>query len=195
MTSIPVLIRAGVRIGLAVVGALCGGPLLADDLPAAAGDASWTIVIRPLPAESGPVAGVAAVPALPTVPAPPVPPPPYTEPAETPGAGAAPQSGLPGDALPMELLSPFGPRMSYVVAYDQIPFNRSEYEANPSYRHDAALELMFGQLRPTTIMRQTSPYFSRYPDFFRYRYPVYPYPPTGFGALPHPVLRPGVYAW
>jgi len=65
--------------------------------------------------------------------------------------------------------------MTYAEAYASVPFSRSEYEANPSYRHDAAMELMFGQLRPMTVIRQTIPYFSRYPDMFRYRYPVFPY--------------------
>jgi hypothetical protein len=74
------------------------------------------------------------------------------------------------------------PRMTYAQAYAQIPFSRSEYEANPGYRHDAALELMFGVLRPVTVMRQTAPYFSRYPDMFRYRYPVYPYTSGGGGT-------------
>ena len=74
------------------------------------------------------------------------------------------------------------PRMTYAEAYTQIPFSRSEYEANPGYRHDAALELMFGVLRPVTVMRSTTPYFSRYPDLFRYRYSVYPYNSAGGGA-------------
>lgn len=74
------------------------------------------------------------------------------------------------------------PRMSYAQAYAQIPFSRSEYEANPGYRHDAALELMFGVLRPVTVMRHSMPYFSRYPDLFRYQYSVYPYPYTGGGT-------------
>jgi hypothetical protein len=74
------------------------------------------------------------------------------------------------------------PRMTYAQAYAHIPFSRSEYEANPGYRHDAALELMFGVLRPVTVMRQTTPYFSRYPDLFRYRYSVYPYASGGGGA-------------
>ena len=73
-------------------------------------------------------------------------------------------------------------RMTYAEAYAQIPFTRSEYEANPGYRHDAALELMFGVLRPVTVVRQTMPYFSRYPDLFRYRHAVYPYPSAGGGT-------------
>jgi len=74
------------------------------------------------------------------------------------------------------------PRMTYAQAYAQIPFYRSEYEANPGYRHDAAMELMFGAMRPTSISRHTMPYFSRYPDLFRYRYSVYPYPYSGGGT-------------
>lgn len=41
----------------------------------------------------------------------------------------------------------------YREIYASIPFDRAEYEANPSYRHDATLELMFGKMRPTTIHR------------------------------------------
>lgn len=40
---------------------------------------------------------------------------------------------------------------SYTEVYNSIPFRRSEYLANPSYRHDATIELMLGQVRPTTI--------------------------------------------
>lgn len=65
--------------------------------------------------------------------------------------------------------------MTYAEAMAQIPFNREEYEANPSYRHDAAMELMFGAMRPTAIVKQNIPYFSRYPDFFRNRFQIFPY--------------------
>jgi hypothetical protein len=41
----------------------------------------------------------------------------------------------------------------YREIYSAIPFDRAEYEANPSYRHDATLELLFGKMRPTTIHR------------------------------------------
>lgn len=42
----------------------------------------------------------------------------------------------------------------YTEVYNQIPFSRAEYDANPSYRHDAAIELLLGQIRPVT--RQTT---------------------------------------
>jgi hypothetical protein len=99
-------------------------------------------------------------------------------------AGASPSDNASreGEAPASAASGPSEPRMSYAAAYAQIPFSRSEYEANPGYRHDAALELMMGAMRPTTIMRTTSPYFSRYPDLFRYKYPVYPYPNMGGGS-------------
>ncbi len=42
----------------------------------------------------------------------------------------------------------------YRTVYNSIPFSRAEYEANPSYRHDATMEFLFGQMRPTVIHRQ-----------------------------------------
>ena len=41
----------------------------------------------------------------------------------------------------------------YQRIYNSIPFNRAEYRANPSYRHDAAMEILFGEMRDTTIIR------------------------------------------
>ncbi|HEY3963738.1 MAG TPA: hypothetical protein VGM05_04220 [Planctomycetaceae bacterium] len=99
-------------------------------------------------------------------------------------AGASPSDNASreGEAPASAASGPLEPRMSYAAAYSQIPFSRSEYEANPGYRHDAALELMMGAMRPTTVMRMTMPYFSRYPDLFRYKYPVYPYLNMGGGS-------------
>jgi len=88
-----------------------------------------------------------------------------------------------GDVVPVSAASgTSAPRMTYADAYAQIPFYRSEYEANPSYRHDAAMELVLGAMRPMMISRQTPSYFSRYPDMIRYRHPVYPYPYSGGGT-------------
>lgn len=92
---------------------------------------------------------------------------------------------------------------SYQEVYESIPFRRSEYLANPSYRHDATMEILFGQMRPTTIVRNNSaerientaptiarPYLSTPSDYNAYpwHYNVYPgfypfvTPPlTGFG--------------
>jgi hypothetical protein len=100
------------------------------------------------------------------------------------GSGApAPAPEGQGGVVPVSAASgTSAPRMTYADAYAQIPFYRSEYEANPSYRHDAAMELVLGAMRPMMISRQTPSYFSRYPDMIRYRHPVYPYPYSGGGT-------------
>jgi len=90
---------------------------------------------------------------------------------EAPAPAEAPSLGTPVSAAS----GGFSPNMSDADAYAMVPFSRSEYEANPSYRHDAAMELMFGVMRPQYQMRMVMPYFSRYPDLFRYHFPVYPY--------------------
>jgi hypothetical protein len=90
---------------------------------------------------------------------------------EAPAPAEAQSLGAPASAAS----GAFAPHMTYAEAYAMVPFSRAEYEANPSYRHDAAMELMFGVMRPQYQMRMVMPYFSRYPDLFRYRYPVYPY--------------------
>lgn len=42
---------------------------------------------------------------------------------------------------------------SYAHVYATIPFNRAEYNSNPSYRHDSTMELLTGNSRHTTIVR------------------------------------------
>lgn len=52
--------------------------------------------------------------------------------------------------------TPFAPQTAlYRDIYFSIPFNRAEYNAYPSYRHDATMELLFNQMRPTVIQRGT----------------------------------------
>ncbi|MEZ6065052.1 MAG: hypothetical protein R3B90_04955 [Planctomycetaceae bacterium] len=62
-------------------------------------------------------------------------------------APSAPRSG--------SVVGPTG--LTYEQAYASIPYRRAEYLANPGYRHEAAMELMYGQLRPTTNVRQSNP--------------------------------------
>lgn len=45
----------------------------------------------------------------------------------------------------------------YVVAYNSVPFSRAEYDANPSYRHDAAMEMLTGQLRTKIVNQYPAP--------------------------------------
>ena len=60
--------------------------------------------------------------------------------------------------------------MSYEEAYAAVPFSRTEYEANPTYRHQAALELLFGTLRPMTTVQNYTPRAFRYPDSYQMPY-------------------------
>ncbi|HQZ69253.1 MAG TPA: hypothetical protein PLY87_29400 [Planctomycetaceae bacterium] len=42
---------------------------------------------------------------------------------------------------------------AYTRIYNSIPFNRTEYEANPNYRHDSAMEILTGHARHQTIVQ------------------------------------------
>lgn len=86
--------------------------------------------------------------------------------------------------------------VSYSQVYNSIPYSRTEYLANPSYRHDTTVELLAGQLRPTVIQRTSGgervvneipdlyrPYLPSYSDFwgnpgFRFFTPYLPVPPV-----------------
>ncbi|APZ94025.1 hypothetical protein [Fuerstiella marisgermanici] len=46
----------------------------------------------------------------------------------------------------------------YTRIYKSIPFNRAEYDVNPSYRHDSAMEILTGNARHKTVVHHgTSP--------------------------------------
>lgn len=45
---------------------------------------------------------------------------------------------------------------SYAAVRGTIPFSRSEWEADPTYRHNATMELMLGQLRDMVVYRYPS---------------------------------------
>ncbi|WP_145367182.1 hypothetical protein [Maioricimonas rarisocia] len=76
--------------------------------------------------------------------------------------------------------------MTYEQAYASIPYRRHEYLANPSYRHEAAMELLFGQMRPTTIHKQQAARWVHEPELTPYR----PYIPAKFDywTVPRPVI-------
>ena len=46
---------------------------------------------------------------------------------------------------------------AYAEVYNSIPFRRSEYLANPSYRHEATVEILLGQVRPKTVANVSTP--------------------------------------
>jgi len=82
---------------------------------------------------------------------------------------------------------------TYDQIYESIPYRKSEHLANPSYRHDSTMEIMFGQLRPTVIHREQSsgmqPSAPQLPIA-----PMYPWRPYNLGSgslwnYSTPVLR------
>lgn len=56
-----------------------------------------------------------------------------------------------GEPIPVVTPAPGVDPAAYWCVYRTIPFIRTEYLANPSYRHEATMEFLFGQLRPTVI--------------------------------------------
>jgi hypothetical protein len=79
----------------------------------------------------------------------------------------------------------------YRDVYNSIPFIRAEYRANPSYRHDATMEFLFNQMRPTVIQRGTTNVYQYDHDaygwgglggYYPYDPPYYPY---GYGLRIH----------
>jgi hypothetical protein len=77
----------------------------------------------------------------------------------------------------------------YREVYNAIPFDRVEYEANPSYRHDAAMEMLFGKLRPTVIQRSHTTIDVHAPPMPPL---AAPYSPYGFNSYFFPFFSPGV---
>ena len=45
----------------------------------------------------------------------------------------------------------------YTEVYNSIPFNRAEYNRNPTYRHDSTMEILTGNSRTQTIVRHGRP--------------------------------------
>lgn len=98
---------------------------------------------------------------------------------------------VPANPCPIASMDSASRAQMYRDVYDSIPFSRAEYEANPSYRHDATMEFLFGQMRPTVINRQqrtqvdvnmpSLPYYGAGLQFNRYgiynRWSPYMYPP------------------
>ncbi len=93
---------------------------------------------------------------------------------------------VPAEALPLAPSSvPVTMNMAaqYQEIYLSIPFSRVEYNANPSYRHDATMEILFGQMRPTVVYRTPAPVYNYYDSgsFF----PQQPYYPYSYGLRIH----------
>jgi|GEM_PF-2290858 hypothetical protein len=100
--------------------------------------------------------------------------------------------------VPRPTIVPFTPPVYvpqtalYRDIYFSIPFNRAEYNYYPNYRHDATMELLFNQMRPTVIQRGTTnvnqfgvnPGYG-FPNGYPYTYPYQPYYPFSYGLRIH----------
>ncbi len=85
--------------------------------------------------------------------------------------------------------------LSYAEIYRSIPFSRAEYLANPSYRHEATMEIMMGQLRPTvTHKTYRAKVQGSFPARLPYRthYQIAPLDPYRSGFYPR-YYRPNLY--
>ncbi|MEW4489841.1 hypothetical protein AB1L42_17290 [Thalassoglobus sp. JC818] len=79
---------------------------------------------------------------------------------------------------------------TYKQIYDAIPYRRADYLANPNYRHDTAVEILFGEMRPTVIHRQDQPQRVVNPRPQIFRPDMFPY----IGDYRKYYWRSGLYA-
>lgn len=77
----------------------------------------------------------------------------------------------------------------YMRIYSSIPFNRAEYNVNPSYRHDSTMEILTGNARHNTIVRHDAA--SSRPVERRPNAPYSIYNP----ATPFPIWNPAAYGY
>jgi hypothetical protein len=91
-----------------------------------------------------------------------------------PGDCAAPHTVVSVDP-PKGTVDPRYLAQMYSEIYRSIPFNRAEYDANPSYIHETTMEMLFGQLRPTVIHRNTTTVHHHHEG---YGFSGYAYPPV-----------------
>ncbi len=79
------------------------------------------------------------------------------------------------------------PGDDYRRIYDSIPFNRAEYNVNPSYRHDSTMEILTGNARHQTVVtHETRPIRNPWPSVTPYRYNnLY----RGYGYFPYRLNR------
>jgi hypothetical protein len=94
------------------------------------------------------------------------------------------------DQAPFPLPPPPAQTAMYRDIYFSIPFNRAEYNAYPSYRHDATMEFLFNQMRPTVIQRGSTHNYNYDMGYgmgygYGYGWPYTPYYPYTYGLRIH----------
>ena len=146
-------------------------------------------------------------------PAPASPPPyfemPITDSEVIPASGFMPAAPPASHAAPAMTIRPAGgssadsPADAYRKIYASIPFNRAEYVANPSYRHDATMELLTGNPRLTSgytgktlELPKVTPYRPYLPSRNEYREVPFPYfGGAGFTGVGYGGIGNGGYSY
>lgn len=181
---------AGTAFSLA---ALAASPVMAQDRSEKVFEFDgWKVTIAPAGVQSGlaggqgpviqPASAQASDPSVQIIPA--VfsqPQPAEASPAKAPAAALkdGPVSTAPRDPVLMA--------QQYREIYNALPFLRSQYDANPTYRHDTTMELLFGQMRPMTIHRTTIDVKQQQPSV---RYVPSPYNKYGMNSFFYPFYWP-----
>ena len=112
-------------------------------------------------------------------------------PAITPGESTHCCDPAPAVSPPEGTVDPRYLSQMYSEIYKSIPFNRAEYNANPSYRHDTTVEFLFGKMRPTVVHRSTN---VNYNSAYGYPYGIgvpYIYGGAGYAYPPLQLVVPG----
>lgn len=83
--------------------------------------------------------------------------------------------------------------MTYEEVYRSVPYKKAEYYANPGYRHEATMEILFATLRPKTVVNQYESKLVPTPQFSQYRpYRYYSQRELNWGYRQG---FPAVYGW
>ena len=112
---------------------------------------TWAVTIDPRGAGGQDSSGIVITPAVPAAETAALDP--FDRPAEAPAEPGESQvpAVTPESEDAEQAQNPVELAARYQRVYNSIPFVRSEYLANPSYRHEATLELLFGKMRPTVV--------------------------------------------
>jgi hypothetical protein len=132
----------------------------------------------PTPANEGVQPKVAPAPSAQPSPEPPAPS--LPTPAEPESRPARVESGIVIIPMAAKDCTTTHTGMTYREAYASVPYSLTEYLANPGYRHDAAMEIMFGQMRPTTIQKNYTPQVIEEPEYSPYRPALFNSPEGSF---------------